>query len=74
VARQHVVPHNGQWAVRAEGATRVTRICDTQAEAFDVGRTIARNQQTELVVHRPDGRIRDSESYGNDPCPPRDKD
>jgi hypothetical protein len=26
-----------------------------------------------VVIHRPDGRIRDSDSYGNDPIPPRDR-
>jgi hypothetical protein len=25
------------------------------------------------VIHRPDGRIRDSDSYGNDPHPPLDQ-
>jgi hypothetical protein len=25
------------------------------------------------VIHRRDGRIQDSDSYGNDPHPPRDK-
>jgi hypothetical protein len=24
-----------------------------------------------LIVHRPDGRIRDRDSHGNDPYPPR---
>jgi hypothetical protein len=25
------------------------------------------------VIHRPDGTIRDKDSYGNDPNPPKDK-
>lgn len=29
------------------------------------------NQQAELVIHRPDGRIRDKDSYGHDPFPPK---
>jgi uncharacterized protein YdaT len=69
---QHVVPHNGQWAVRGEGNQRVTQITNTQAEAIDLARTIAQNQGTEVVVHRPDGKIRDKDSYGNDPNPPKD--
>jgi hypothetical protein len=24
-----------------------------------------------LVIHRPDGRIRDKDSHGNDPFPPK---
>ncbi|HSS50090.1 MAG TPA: DUF2188 domain-containing protein [Thermoanaerobaculia bacterium] len=70
---QHVVPHDGEWAVRGEGNQRVTSIHDTQAQAAERAREIARNQRSEVVIHRPDGRIRDSDSYGNDPNPPRDR-
>ncbi|GKX45282.1 MULTISPECIES: DUF2188 domain-containing protein [Pectobacterium] len=68
---QHVVPHNGEWAVRGEGNDRVTKTFDTQREAIDYGRGIARNQESELVIHRPNGQIRDKDSHGNDPFPPR---
>jgi len=69
---QHVVPRDGGWAVRGAGATRDTSHHDTQAQAVDRARQIARNQCTEVVIHRPDGRIRDRDSYGPDPNPPRD--
>lgn len=68
---QHVVPHENGWAVRGEGNERATSVHNTQQQAIDVAREIARNQQAELVIHRPDGRIRDKDSYGNDPFPPR---
>jgi hypothetical protein len=68
---QHVVPHDGAWAVRGEGNERVTSIHDTQAEAAVRGREIARNQESELFIHRPNGQIRDRDSYGNDPFPPK---
>lgn len=68
---QHVVPHNGDWAVRGEGNQRVTRITGTQREAIEIAREIARNQESELFIHRQDGRIRDRDSYGNDPYPPK---
>lgn len=71
---QHVVRHGKDWAVRGEGNARVTAIHDTQAQAIDAGRNIARNQQSELVIHDRHGRIRDKDSHGNDPFPPRDKD
>jgi hypothetical protein len=70
--RYHVVPHEGAWAVRREGSERVSSTHDTQAQAIQAGQQYAENQGTELVIHRPDGRIRDSDSYGNDPMPPRD--
>ena len=68
---QHVVPHQDGWAVKGEGNQRATSVHDTQQQASDAARQIARNQQSELVIHRPDGRIRDKNSYGNDPFPPK---
>ncbi|WP_196017056.1 DUF2188 domain-containing protein [Alistipes senegalensis] len=67
---QHVVPHDGQWAARGEGNQRVTVITRTQQEAIEIAREIARNQRSELLIHRPNGQIRDRDSYGNDPYPP----
>ncbi len=68
---QHVVPADGGWGVRGEGNGRLTSRHDTQAEAIDAAREIARNQRSELIIHRPDGRIRSRDSYGNDEFPPR---
>ncbi|AEK01073.1 DUF2188 domain-containing protein [Klebsiella pneumoniae] len=68
---QHVVPHNGEWAVRGEGNERVTSTHRTQQEAIDAARSISRNQESELVIHRPNGQIRDRDSYGKDPFPPK---
>jgi len=64
---QHVVPHEGKWAVRGEGNDRVTSIHETQESAIESARKIAINNKSELVIHRPDGSIRDKNSYGNDP-------
>ena len=61
-----------KWAVHGENNTRDTRICDTQAEAIAIAREIAKNQHSEVSVQRPDGRIRSKDSYGSDPCPPKD--
>ena len=66
------IPHEGGWAVRKEGSKRVTRKTRTQQEAIEVARQIAQNQSSEVVIHRPDGTIRDKDSYGNDPHPPKD--
>ena len=68
---QHVVPHGDGWAVRGAGNERVTSTHSTQAEAQAAAREIAINQQSEVVIHRPDGRIRDKNSYGHDPYPPK---
>lgn len=69
---QHVVTYDNDWAVRGEGNRRVTSVHDTQAEAIDAARDIAINQNSEVFIHGRDGRIRDRDSYGNDPFPPRD--
>lgn len=67
---QHIVPHEDGWAVRGEGNSRVTSVHDTQAEAIERGREIAHNQESELLIHGRNGRIRERDSYGNDPFPP----
>ncbi len=69
----HVVPHEEGWAARREGSARASSIHRTQAEALKRGRGMAKQDQVELVTHGKDGRIRDSDSYGNDPTPPKDK-
>ncbi|HEY8594571.1 MAG TPA: DUF2188 domain-containing protein [Devosiaceae bacterium] len=68
---QHVVPHGGQWAVRGAGNQRANSLHDTQADAQRAAREIAINQGSEVVVHRPNGQIRDKDSYGHDPYPPK---
>ena len=71
---QHVVPtRNGKWGVRGAGNERLTYITDTQSEAIELGKEIAKNQGSELLIHGRNGQIRSKDSYGNDPCPPRDK-
>ena len=67
---QHVVPTEGGWGVRGAGNQRLTSIHDTQSKAIEVAREIARNQQSELLVHNRGGQIRARDSYGNDNCPP----
>ena len=68
----HVVPRDDKWAVLREGADKAGSLHDTQGEAIDAGRPRAIRDHGELVIHDRHGRIRDKDSYGNDPCPPRD--
>ncbi len=68
---QHVVPSANGWSVKRAGATKASGIYATQSEAIDAATRIARNQKTELYVHGRDGRIRERNSYGNDPYPPK---
>ena len=70
---QHVVPRGSDWAVLGAGNSRDTSRHRNQGHAIDKARSIAKNQGSEVVIHRPDGRIRDKDSYGNDPIPPKDR-
>lgn len=58
---------SGSWAVVGEGNSRASGLYDTQAEAIKVGREIAINNKSELVIHDRKNVIRDKDSYGNDP-------
>lgn len=72
---RHVVPNpNGGWDVRKPGSSRSSGHSDTQADAINRARGIVRNVGGgEVVIHRPNGRIRDSDTIapGNDPFPPK---
>lgn len=71
---QHIVKdHKGGWVVKKGGAAKATKHFDTQEEAIKRGRQIAKNQKAEFYIHGKDGKIRDKDSYGGDPCPPKDK-
>lgn len=68
----HVVPRADGWATKKEGAGRAGTVQPTQAKAIERAREQAQRERVEVVIHRKDGKIRDSDSYGNDPFPPRD--
>ena len=70
---QHVVPLGTGWAVKGERSQKFTVITSTKREAVSVARNIAKNNNSELVIHGKDGKIQDKDSYGNDPNPPKDK-
>lgn len=69
----HVVPHKDGWATKKEGASRSGVATDTQKQAIERAREQAKREHVEVVIHGRDGKIRDSDSYGNDPSPPKDK-
>ena len=67
----HTVKHGDGWANRREGSERVSSTHRTQAAAAKAGRTVAKREGTEHYIHGEDGQIRERNSYGNDPYPPR---
>ena len=70
----HVVPSGKKWAIKPAGSEKPVSTHRTPAQqaAANAGRKIAKQNQRELVIHRPNGQIRDSDSYSNDPVPPKD--
>ena len=68
---QHVVPNGNKWKVRKAGASKASGTYRTQKEAIQEARKLAQNQKTELYIHGRDGRIRERNTYGRDPFPPK---
>lgn len=70
----HVIPKiDGGWSVRKEGAERASHTFPSKDEAIGRAREIARKESTDLYVHRRDGTIKESATYGRDPSPPKGK-
>lgn len=68
---QHVTPHGDQWQVKGAGNQKATAVTQTQQQAINIARGIAQNQKSELVIHGQNGQIRQKDSFGNDPYPPK---
>lgn len=69
----HVVPNGNKWEVKRQGNPTPISSHNLKGKAVDSGRIWAKNQESELVIHRKDGTIQDKDSYGKDPYPPKDK-
>ncbi len=68
---QHVVPNRGGWAVKGAGNKYASSRHETQREAIAVARKTALRQGSEMLIHGRNGRIRERNTYGNDPFPPK---
>ncbi len=62
---------SGEWAVKREGSSRAASVHDTQAEAWNEARRLARGSGGEAYLQGKDGKIRARNSYGDDPYPPK---
>ena len=58
------------WWNKVNG--RVASRHHLKSEATATGREIARALRVEHTIHREDGVIAEKNSYGADPCPPKD--
>jgi len=69
----HVVPHRDGWATKKEGADKAGSVSPTKSKAMERAREQAKRERVEVVEHGKDGKIKDSDSYGRDPKPPKDR-
>ncbi len=60
----HVVPAGRGFVARRARGRRLMRLPATQREAIVCAVREARRRRVEVVIHRPNGQIRDSDSYG----------
>jgi len=68
----HVTPNNdGTWNVKGAKKKRADSIHNTQQEAIDRSKKLAVKNKSEQFIHGRDGKIRDRNSYGTDPHPPK---
>ena len=70
---QFVVRHGNEWAVKDANNRKATRVVSTQKEEICIAKKIAQNQHSEMRVQNRAGQFRVCNSYGNDNCPPKDK-
>lgn len=68
----NTVPNkNGGWDNKVKGETISHH--KTKEKAVEKGRDIAKKNESEHRIHNKDGKISNSNSYGKDPNPPKDK-
>lgn len=70
---QWVSPRGDKWGVHGEGNSRDTKQFERKSDAVDYAKGIAKRQQSELIIQKQNGQIQSKDSYGNDPCPPKDR-
>lgn len=69
---RHVVPRgDDKWAVQRAGGERASSLHETQADAMREAQRQASQEGGQMVVHRPDGRIREERTYREDPYQPK---
>ena len=64
-------PHADGWKVQREGNQRAKSVHNTQAEAWEKAKKWAKDNEGEAFLQNRKGQIRERNSYGNDPYPPK---
>lgn len=66
-----VSPSSDKWQVKKHGASRASKKFDTQKKAIKYGKKQAKKSKSELYIKNRKGQVRDANSYGSDPHPPK---
>jgi hypothetical protein len=62
---------DGKWETKREGAKRASVVTDTQAEAWQRNKELGKESGGEAFLKGRDNKIRERNSYGDDPYPPK---
>ncbi|MGE3278557.1 MAG: DUF2188 domain-containing protein [Candidatus Altimarinota bacterium] len=66
----HVVPNDGDWAVKVNG--KIVSNHHLKQRALDNGKKVAKSSDLgQLVIHKGNGTIQTEHTFGSDPNPPR---
>ncbi len=63
---------NKEWQTKLEGQQKPLKTAPTKEKTMKDSVKEAIKREVEHIIHNRDGKISDSDSYGNDPFPPRD--
>jgi ribosomal protein S20 len=67
----HVTPKGDNWQVKTANSSKAYKVVNTQKEAIIIGKNIATNNKSELLIRGKKGQIRVKDSYGYDNFPPK---
>lgn len=62
---------DGKWETKREGSEKASKITTTQEESWKYTREKARAEGGEAFLKNAQGQIRERNTYGKDPHPPK---
>lgn len=65
-------PNRGGWDAKRPHADRASKHFKTKKDAMNWCQELAKKEGLELIPHGTNGKFQNPNSYGYDPCPPKD--
>ncbi|WLP85730.1 DUF2188 domain-containing protein [Mycoplasma seminis] len=59
----HVSQHPDGWKVIRQGGTKAIKTFDTQKEAIEYAKQLAKNNEGRILIHGRNGKIRDGKNF-----------